>query len=132
MPLDQATLERLVAVKNKPKAGDYAAPVIGPLRYVEGLSRHCSKRGCVAPTNYAVQGAPKCTVHALEEMNEMLVGQGFKGVANVTNARPTNPPPHRSMTASVRAKLAVGFALTKFECVHGINLERECGECGLS
>lgn len=129
MPLDQATLERLAGIKNKPKPGTFA-PQIGPLRYIEGRSRHCANRGCTSPTNYSVQGVPRCATHALQELNEMLVGQGFKGISGITDARPTIQPPHRSMTSSVRAKLAVGFAIHKFECVHSVPLHKECVECG--
>lgn len=129
MPLDEATLERLVAIKNRPKPGTYVAPSIGPLRRIEGTTRHCSSRRCAAPANYAVQGAPKCTIHALEELNEMLVAAGFKGVSSVARARPTPIPEGRIVSASARAKLAVGFALSHFECIHGISLEVDCGEC---
>jgi hypothetical protein len=82
MGLDQATLERLATIKTKAvasKNGYPPPPQIGPLRFsdVECL---CSSRRCSSPTYMKVQGAPKCMMHALIELNEMLVGAGFKGV----------------------------------------------------
>lgn len=130
MPLDQATLDRLLAVKNKPKAGTYTAPQIGPLRYIEGMTRHCSSRGCMCPAHYAVQGAPKCTVHALQELNEMLVSAGFRGVSTRIESRPTPLPNDRICCASAQARLAVGFGLAMVECIHGTKLDKECGWCG--
>jgi hypothetical protein len=85
MPLDQATLERLSAVRTKmvaAKNGYPAPPQEGPLRFTERESI-CTSRGCSSPTYMKVQGAPKCMMHALIELNEMLVNAGFRGV--VTN-----------------------------------------------
>jgi hypothetical protein len=129
MPLDTATLERLAAIKNKPKPGTYA-PSIGPLRYIE-VEKRCSSRGCGSMTHYTVQGAPKCTVHALDELNEMLISRGARGIVTDANntARPTPIPIGRIVCASVRYRLDVGFAASRYECIHGINLEEECRGC---
>lgn len=129
MPLDSATIERLMAVKNKPKAGTFA-PSVGPLRHIEG-QRRCTNRGCLTTAYYAVQGAPKCTVHALEELNEMLISAGFKGVATNGSSRPTPRPSGRVVSSTTIAKLDAGWALDKFECIHGIKLDQHCKVCGV-
>jgi hypothetical protein len=85
MPLDAATLERLSAVKTKTvaaKQGYPAPPQTGPLRFSD-REAICTTRRCGSPTYLKVQGAPKCMMHALIELNEMLVNAGFQGV--VTN-----------------------------------------------
>lgn len=85
MPLDAATLERLTQIKTKQVAsakGYPAPPQTGPLRFSD-TEMLCTMRRCNSPTYMKVQGAPKCMMHALIELNEMLVGAGFKGV--VTN-----------------------------------------------
>lgn len=127
MPLDDATLQRLLTKqveRNRPSF----APQAGPLRYIDN-PRRCTQRGCGSMGYYTVQGAPKCTVHALSELNEMLISAGFRGVTTSHCARPTTKPPHRVCNATVQYKLDIGMALHKFECIHGISLDKECNGC---
>ena len=48
----------------------------GPLRYFEPPWKRCACRGCGSPTPYRINGIPRCTVHALRELNQMLVDNG--------------------------------------------------------
>jgi hypothetical protein len=131
MPLDADTIQRLTAIKARPKAGSGAViPKVGPLRFMD-KDRRCASRGCGTMTHYSVQGVARCVVHALEEMNEMLVGQGFKGIvaSGDTAPKPTPIPQGRLLTTSVVAKLSVGHALERFQCIHGINLSQDCNGC---
>lgn len=131
MPLDEATIARLVELKNKPKAPPVprANPQVGPLRYIGEKTAYCTSRRCMSPAYYAVQGAPKCSIHALEELNEMLVAQGFKGVTNTHTHSPTPVPSGRIVSSSTRAYLGCGWAVLNFECIHGIALDKECNGC---
>lgn len=45
---------------------------IGPLKFWETSDR-CTSRGCGAPTTIKVNGAPKCTSHALYELNFLII-----------------------------------------------------------
>ena len=67
-----------VTVK-KGTTGRTLPPQEGPLRFFDKEMR-CSSRGCSSATYAKVQGVPRCSIHALHELNEMLVGAGFKGV----------------------------------------------------
>jgi hypothetical protein len=51
----------------------------GPVRWYDKEMR-CSNRGCGSPTYIRIQGVPRCMIHAVKEMNEMLYEAGFKGV----------------------------------------------------
>jgi len=46
----------------------------GPLRWFDAEMR-CASRGCSSPTYSKVNGIPRCYIHALNELNDMLVGQ---------------------------------------------------------
>lgn len=134
MALDDEAVARLLAIKDRTGADKVprANPSIGPLRYSE-TERRCASRGCGSSTHYAVQGVPRCTVHALQEMNEMLVNQGFRGIVTSHNSefvpRPTPIPDDRIICATGRYKLSIGWALARIECIHGIQLDKECGVC---
>jgi hypothetical protein len=52
----------------------------GPLRFFDKEMR-CSNRGCSSPTYLKIQGVPRCSMHALRELNEMLVEAGFHGIS---------------------------------------------------
>jgi hypothetical protein len=132
--LDDEAVTRLLALKDRTGVSRQPRtnPAIGPLRYSE-TERRCSSRGCGSMTHYAVQGAPKCTIHALTELNEMLVHQGFRGIVTSTSSRmvprPTLIPEGRIVCATGRYKAEVGWALSRLECIHGIQLDKECGAC---
>ena len=131
MPLDNEAIARLLEIKNRTGVRvQKACPSIGPLRYSE-TERRCSSRGCGVMTHYAVQGAPKCTIHALTELNDMLVNQGFRGIVTDREfvPRPTPIPENRVVCATGRYKLEIGWALSRIECIHGIQLNKECGGC---
>jgi hypothetical protein len=94
MPLDDETIQRLLAPKVKPKkqVRPKAAPSysttwtnhfhhrqpnqrdnqIGPLSYNFGVEKECSLLGCGQPTYYEVDGEPKCSFHALATLAHKL------------------------------------------------------------
>lgn len=84
MPLDEAFIEQLLknelAGRNRPTAlkppqtvSRFLVPVQhGPLRWHDTADR-CASRGCGSETYCKVSGIPRCTMHALQELNEMLV-----------------------------------------------------------
>jgi hypothetical protein len=48
----------------------------GPLRYYDKEMR-CASRGCSSPTHWMLQGVPKCWIHCMNQMNDMLAELGF-------------------------------------------------------
>jgi len=44
----------------------------GPLKYYDSTHR-CASRGCSAPTHFKVEGVPRCIIHALNALNELIV-----------------------------------------------------------
>jgi hypothetical protein len=44
----------------------------GPLRWFEKEMR-CACKGCNSPTYCKVEGIPRCMIHALRELNDLLV-----------------------------------------------------------
>lgn len=48
-------------------------PQHGPLRQFDRAMR-CASRGCGSSTFYKVNGTPRCTAHALRQLNDMLAG----------------------------------------------------------
>jgi len=71
---DDITIDKLLEEPERPKQ-------VGPLRRHDKEMR-CANRGCGSPTYLRVQGVSRCSVHALNELNEMLVEAGFMGVMN--------------------------------------------------
>jgi hypothetical protein len=55
----------------KPKETVATVPQAGPLRWFDKEMR-CASRGCSSPTFAKVNGTPRCMMHALRELNEML------------------------------------------------------------
>lgn len=49
----------------------------GPARFMEE-SRTCVSPGCGSPTYLRIQLKPLCLMHAVQEMNRMLVQAGVK------------------------------------------------------
>jgi hypothetical protein len=49
----------------------------GPLRQYDTTMR-CACRGCSSPTFFKIQGIPRCMIHALRELNYMLVQRGVE------------------------------------------------------
>jgi hypothetical protein len=49
----------------------------GPL-CLHDETKRCASKGCSSPTIYTVMGIPRCYVHALREMNEMLYNFGVE------------------------------------------------------
>jgi|SRR6516225_1243224 hypothetical protein len=56
----------------------------GPLRRFDRELR-CASRGCGSPTYYKVDGIPYCTVHALRQLNDLVmvltkrIEDGYRG-----------------------------------------------------
>jgi hypothetical protein len=80
MPLSAA---QIAALLNKDSEPDHflPPPQVGPLRITE-KSERCthqrenSKFVCKVHGYYKVQGKRRCSVHALQELNELLVEKG--------------------------------------------------------
>lgn len=49
----------------------------GPLRRYDKEMR-CASRGCGSSTFFKVRNVPRCMIHALRELNEMLVALGVR------------------------------------------------------
>jgi hypothetical protein len=69
-PIDSDTLVRLLDTPaftptQKPNSVD------GPLKYFDQEMR-CGLRGCTSPTHFKVEGIPRCSIHALNELNDMV------------------------------------------------------------
>lgn len=47
-------------------------PQYGPLRHFENEMR-CACRGCGCSTYLRLEGIPRCSIHAMKMMNEMLM-----------------------------------------------------------
>lgn len=47
----------------------------GPLRQFE-LEMRCASKGCGSSTFFKLQGVPRCMMHCLRKMNEMLIEKG--------------------------------------------------------
>jgi hypothetical protein len=43
----------------------------GPLRWME-VEMRCASRGCSSPTYCTVNSVPRCVMHALRQLNEMI------------------------------------------------------------
>lgn len=127
MPLttDEVKALLLAEVRNKKSR---VSPQIGPLRRFDTEMR-CASRGCGSSTYFKVQSVPMCNHHALIELNEMLVECGFKGYVHHYFHQATPIPKNRIMTAATIARLDLGWALEKFECLHGIRLDQDCKHC---
>lgn len=72
MPLDNATLERLLTPKEYPVVQQY-----GPLRWFDKEMR-CVSRGCSSPTYCKVEHKPLCMIHSLRTLNELLTESSEK------------------------------------------------------
>lgn len=128
IPLDFDTIQGLLKEQALKEMPHHGLPQLGPLRWHDETRRCCSRR-CGTATNFTVQGSPKCMIHALEELNAMLINQGFKGVVTRAESRPTPVPLGRIIAASAKAYLEMGYALDRYECIHGVNLTKECNNC---
>ena len=70
MPLTQEQVQHLLTKSTTDKG--YPPPKqFGPLRWFDKEMR-CASRGCSSPTVLQLEGTPRCSVHALRIMNEML------------------------------------------------------------
>lgn len=65
----------LIAELLAPQQALQVVPQEGPLRFFD-VEMRCANRGCSSPTYCKVQGVPRCFVHALHVLNEMLVAKG--------------------------------------------------------
>lgn len=73
---DNALAEQLLAELSH--TGAYpAVEQHGPLRWFEKEMR-CASKGCGSPTGCKLQGIPRCGIHALRKMNEMLIERGVE------------------------------------------------------
>lgn len=74
-PVEGIELEELGTVIADGPVSYPAPEQFGPLRWYDKEMR-CACRGCGSPTYCKLKGIPRCLMHALREMNEMLVGFG--------------------------------------------------------
>ena len=68
MGLDPAQIKALLEPK---QVGYPSPPQFGPLRWFDKEMR-CASRGCGSPTYIQLESIPRCSMHALKKMNEML------------------------------------------------------------
>lgn len=55
----------------------YPRPIqIGPLKWAE-KSEPCTSRGCTSPTLIRILGAAKCTTHALNDLNFLIIEKEY-------------------------------------------------------
>jgi hypothetical protein len=66
------TLAEISALLKSSKTA--APPQFGPLRWFDTEMR-CASRGCSSPTVLQLNGIPRCSVHVLRIMNEMLTSE---------------------------------------------------------
>ena len=75
---DDLASELLASPEEKPKAEPRPRPIqVGPLRFFDTEFR-CASRGCGSSTRWKVCGIPRCVVHALRELNDMLHALGVE------------------------------------------------------
>jgi hypothetical protein len=78
----QGILERQVGKSTTERRSGYPPPEqYGPLRFYDGEFR-CASRGCGSPTHYQFRGIPRCVVHVLRLMNEELMTDEERELAN--------------------------------------------------
>jgi len=71
-------VDDLLGQEESPGKREYPVPPqVGPLRHFDVSSR-CASRGCGSPTFLKVRGIRRCTIHALRELNQMLVDLGVE------------------------------------------------------
>lgn len=78
--MDLDFLEELLSEEKEPTimTGKYPIPEQrGPLRQFDSYHK-CASRGCGSPTFYKVQGVPRCSIHALRQLNDMLYDLGVE------------------------------------------------------
>jgi hypothetical protein len=68
--LDNSAIAALLA----PSQPTHVSTQKGPLRFIDTELR-CASRGCSSPTYIKVNNISRCYMHALTELNDMLVGQ---------------------------------------------------------
>jgi hypothetical protein len=75
MGLDQETIQALLkaeTTKRRSYDNPHRIPQSGPLRWFDYEMR-CASLGCNSPTYAKVEGAPRCAMHALKELNQMVI-----------------------------------------------------------
>lgn len=70
--LDLETISALLKADQNSTGGYSGARSIGPLR-VKDVSKPCVRRRCTVQTNVTVNGVSFCTVHALQELNLIIM-----------------------------------------------------------
>jgi len=63
--------EKIKELLEPKQVGYPPPPQFGPLRWFDKEMR-CASRGCGSPTYTQLEGIPRCGMHALKKMNEML------------------------------------------------------------
>jgi hypothetical protein len=67
--------EEILALLKEPepyKAITKPNSVDGPVKYYDSTLRCVNKR-CGSPTNYKINGIPRCYTHAIIELNDLLI-----------------------------------------------------------
>lgn len=74
MPLPAEVINQLLKDDKTRRTFDKATaiPQNGPLRWYDYTMR-CTSLGCNSPTYCKVEGAPKCLMHALKELNQIAI-----------------------------------------------------------
>jgi len=88
--LNLSFLEDLLNETEQPQENEYKYPrptQNGPLRHFDTTMR-CTNYRCGSPTNFKVQGVPRCMIHSLYRLNELLIEKGVNDNGN-ENSRVT-------------------------------------------
>jgi hypothetical protein len=67
-----ATLLKAETNKRRQYDNPHRVPQNGPLRLYDYEMR-CASLGCNSPTYFKVEGAPRCAMHALKELNQLVI-----------------------------------------------------------
>lgn len=73
MTLSQDFIKQLLKDDKKPTGSNYPrVQQNGPLRFVDKEFR-CASKGCACPTYIKVDWIPRCQIHALHILNQMVI-----------------------------------------------------------
>jgi hypothetical protein len=74
MGLTTEQIQALISGQQRQRQFDnpHRIPQNGPLRWYDYEMR-CASLGCNSPTYAKVEGAPRCAMHALKELNQIAI-----------------------------------------------------------
>ena len=94
-------IARLLKEDEKTPQAKPPTPQRGPLRWYDHEMR-CTKKRCASPTYAKVDGIPRCMMHALQDLNELVITltdrleNHYKGVKVSENENEETKPENAS------------------------------------